>query len=169
MTGLMVRHMCLIRSRRHLDFASGYDLVRNARATRKTIVFGTISDYPGERSRRYRRIAREALEVADRVVFVGPSASHVSKAQDRLFSFETVYQASAFLSESASAGELIYVKGSIIDHLERIMLSEVDQVVCWLERCGISVSCQQCKKFLVPAPPPLGLADYHFRRLDHAA
>ena len=72
---------------------SSYAFIRSARATRKTMVFGTISDYPGERSRRYRRIAREALEVADRVLFVGPSAGHVSRLRqgeirDRLFSFE---------------------------------------------------------------------------------
>ena len=65
--------------------ASSYAFIGSARATRKTMVFGTISDYPGERSRRYRRIAREALQVADRVVFVGPSAGHTSRLRQERF------------------------------------------------------------------------------------
>jgi len=61
------------------SIAQGLAFVRAARAPRKTMVFGTISDYPGANSPRYRRVAREALEVADRVIFVGPQSSHVDK------------------------------------------------------------------------------------------
>jgi UDP-N-acetylmuramoyl-tripeptide--D-alanyl-D-alanine ligase len=52
-----------------------------------------------------------------------------------LFSFLTSYQAAKFLSETAIAGELIYIKSSIRDHLEPIMLAQVESVVCWKERC----------------------------------
>ena len=143
--------------------SAGYAFIRDAQAPRKTMVFGTVSDYPGERSRRYRRIAREALQLADRVVFVGSSASHVSnlrqgELRDRLFNFETVYQASAFLAGHPLPGELIYVKASGNEHLERIMLSTFDRVVCWREKCGQYWPCQCCKNYSKPAPPPLGLA-----------
>ena len=143
--------------------ASSYAFIGSARATRKTMVFGTISDYPGERSRRYRRIAREALQVADRVVFVGPSAGHTSRLRQeeirhRLFNFETVYQASRFLADDPLAGELIYLKASISEHLERMMLSEVHQVVCWLEKCGRPMPCPKCKDYRNPTPPPLGVS-----------
>ena len=142
--------------------ASSYAFISSARATRRTIVFGTISDYPGERSRRYRRIARESLEVADRVIFVGPSAGHVSRLRQgdirgRLFNFETVYQASAFLADDPLAGELIYVKASVSEHLERIMLTEIHQVSCWRENCGKGWPCPKCEDYLKPVPPPLGL------------
>lgn len=136
----------------------------SARARRKTAVFGTISDYPGDRSRRYRRIARDALERADRVVFVGPNADHVSKLrqgdlQDRLFTFQTCYQASAFLAETALPAELIYIKASIGDHLERIMLSQLEGVVCWKERCRRRINCLQCPNYRRPYAPPFGLAE----------
>jgi UDP-N-acetylmuramoyl-tripeptide--D-alanyl-D-alanine ligase len=144
--------------------SASYAFIRDAQASRKTMVIGTVSDYPGERSRRYRRIAREALQVADRAVFVGSSASHVSnlrqgELRDRLFNFETVYQASAFLAADPLAGELIYVKASGNEHLERIMLRAIDRVVCWREKCGQYRPCQRCKYYSKPAPPPFSVAD----------
>jgi UDP-N-acetylmuramoyl-tripeptide--D-alanyl-D-alanine ligase len=143
--------------------AEGLALVRNARAPRKTVVLGTISDYPGAVSSRYRRVARDALDVADRVVFVGPRSGHIDKlragdVRGRLFGFQTNYQASAFLAADAIPGELIYVKGPIAEHLERLMLSQLEEVVCWRERCGrISSPCTECPKYRVAKMPPLGL------------
>jgi len=134
-----------------------------AKAPRKTAVFGTISDMPGRGHKKYRQIARQALEVADRVVFVGPQADAVSKLllqeglRERLSAFQTSYQASAFLSENALADELIYIKASLSDHIERIMLSQLDQVVCWRERCRQRVLCSACSDYCEPHPPPFGL------------
>jgi UDP-N-acetylmuramoyl-tripeptide--D-alanyl-D-alanine ligase len=143
--------------------AGGLEFVRSASAPRKTIVLGTISDYPGAAAPRYRRVAREALEVADRVVFVGPSSSYVAKlshseGRDKLYAFQTAYQASAFLALQALPGELIYIKASrTADHLERIMLAQLDRVVCWRERCGKRGNCFSCDSYLQSHPPPFGL------------
>lgn len=145
-------------------FAAGFSFLKNARAPRTTIVIGTVSDYPGAASPRYRRIAREALDHADRVVFVGPLASHVSKlervAEGRLRFFLTAYQANEFLSRDAIDGELILIKGSIaVDHLERLVLSQFENVVCWRERCGKPYACPSCKYFHSPRPAPFGLPE----------
>ena len=143
--------------------ASGLKFVGSASAPRKTIVFGTISDYAGKAGRYYRRVARKALEVADRVVFVGPHSSHVAALRQgnggaKLFAFPTAYQASAFLGLRPLPGELIYIKASrTTDHLERIMLSQLDHVVCWRERCRRMDSCFDCDRYRQPALPPLGL------------
>jgi UDP-N-acetylmuramoyl-tripeptide--D-alanyl-D-alanine ligase len=145
--------------------ASGLAFVAQAQAPRKTIVFGTISDYPGKSSPKHRRVAREALEVADRVVFVGSTAGHVSRLRqgelrERLFSFQSSYQSSALLAEEVLPEELIYIKASGADHLERMMLSQLDHVVCWRERCRIRVaSCPSCPNYRKPHPPPFGLAE----------
>jgi UDP-N-acetylmuramoyl-tripeptide--D-alanyl-D-alanine ligase len=141
-------------------FEHSFAFLQKALAPRTTIVIGTISDYPGAASARYRRVARAALQVADRVIFVGPQSGHVTKLRqgdvaNRLFSFLTSYQAAKFLSETAIAGELIYIKSSIRDHLERIMLAQVDAVVCWRERCGrFYVSCPACGAYRKPSPSP---------------
>lgn len=143
--------------------AEGLALVRNASAPRKTVVMGSISDYPGAMSSRYRRVARDALAVADRVVFIGPRSGHIDKlrtgaVRERLFGFQTNYQASAFLAGDAMPGELIYVKGPIAEHLERLMLSQLAEVVCWREQCGRwSSACMECPKYRVARMPPFGL------------
>jgi UDP-N-acetylmuramyl pentapeptide synthase len=130
-----------------------------ARAERRTIVFGTVSDYPGACAPRYRRIAREALASVDRVIFVGPHAGHVSKLahgplRERLFSFHTAYEASQFLRQTTVPGELILLKGSTrVDHLERIVLSQLDDVVCWKESCGKVKFCPGCKRYRRPSTP----------------
>jgi UDP-N-acetylmuramoyl-tripeptide--D-alanyl-D-alanine ligase len=144
-------------------FPSSFEFIEAARAARKTMVLGTISDYPGATGRRYRKIAKRALEVADRVVFVGPQSHHVRRlkqngARDRLFVFKTTYQASMFLANHVEPDELVFIKGSLsVDHLERIMLSQVDQVVCWRDRCRRAKVCPDCAHYRQPAPPAFGL------------
>jgi UDP-N-acetylmuramoyl-tripeptide--D-alanyl-D-alanine ligase len=140
----------------------GLNFVGRARAPRKTIFFGTISDYGGAGGARYRQVARAALEVADRVIFVGPNSGSVEKLRkgalrERLLTFQTTYQASAYLLETRTPGELVYVKGSAADHLERLMLAELDSVVCWRERCGRIKECPGCEHYRTPKPPPFGV------------
>jgi UDP-N-acetylmuramoyl-tripeptide--D-alanyl-D-alanine ligase len=144
---------------------AGLAFVAGARARRKTIVFGTISDYPGSASPRYRRVAREALKVADRVIFVGPQSGHVGKlrqgeARSRLLEFQTVYQAAEYMREHTLPDELILLKGSTkTDHLERIVLSQTDAVVCWKQGCGRMQVCGECPHYRTPSPPPFGLVE----------
>lgn len=141
----------------------GLTFVKSVSAPRKTIVFGTISDYPGAAGPRYRRIARDALEVADRVVIVGPHAGHIDRllqrgiGTGRLFGFPTTYQASEFIGGDEIAGELIYVKASVSQHLERTMLARLDKVVCWREQCGRKRACMSCQHFRTVQPLPLGM------------
>ena len=137
--------------------ANAIALVAAAQAPRKTIVFGTISDYPGARSPRYRKIAREALDAADRVIFTGPGSGHVTKLaqgpfRERLFSFETTYQAYEFLKAETVPGELVLLKGSTrSDHLERIILSQLDRIV-W-ERLRQRARLSRMQELPPPVPP----------------
>lgn len=65
--------------------------MRHARAKRKIVVVGTLSDYTGDSSKRYSEVARKALDSADCVLFVGPRSSASLRAkrndQDQLFAF----------------------------------------------------------------------------------
>ena len=153
---------------------SSLQFVANARASRKTILFGTISDYSGAGGQRYRRAAEDALEVADRVIFVGPNSGSAAKLRtgalrEQLFTFPTAYQASAYLQATRTANELIYVKSSIADHLERLMLAELDAVVCWKERCKLKYDCHGCPKCRIPAPPPSAAAALDTLSKEHGA
>lgn len=55
--------------------AAALRFLETAEARRQVIVVGTILDYPGDASRRYRAVARPAATHADQVVFVGRMAT----------------------------------------------------------------------------------------------
>ncbi len=88
-----------------------------------------------------------------------PSGLFLGERTRRLFAFQLSYEATTFLAEQILPDELIYIKASITDHLERIALSQFDNVVCWRERCGRRLSCRRCKNYRRPHAPPFGLAE----------
>jgi UDP-N-acetylmuramoyl-tripeptide--D-alanyl-D-alanine ligase len=142
--------------------ASTLAFVETATAPRKTVIFGTLSDYAGNARRTYRKVMRQALAIADRVIMVGPHASHGdnlrAEAGGRLFTFATTYDASRFVADESKADELILIKASGGDHLERIALSHFNEIMCWREACGKSGGCPLCRHYRTPSPPPLARA-----------
>lgn len=133
-------------------------VLEQARARRKVAVIGTISDYRGSASRHYRAVARRALEIADRVYFVGAAAQRARKevpdGGDReLRMFETVLELHTFLQGRLGPGDLMLVKGSRIDHLERLLDARIAPHACWLARCDQRGTCTDCKRRFVPAKP----------------
>jgi UDP-N-acetylmuramoyl-tripeptide--D-alanyl-D-alanine ligase len=132
------------------------DFVAEARADRKVVVVGTISDYPGSTSRVYRRVAERALDVADEVVFVGPQSQRARRALAPgrpLRLIDTVRDATEYFRASLREGDLVLLKGSVADHLGRIVLARTETVRCWRQRCGRSVFCETCYLRRLPAGP----------------
>lgn len=131
--------------------------LERARAKRKTAVIGTLSDYAGGSGRHYRRVARRALEVADRVYFVGPNAERVRKevaAGDReLRRFATMLDLHRHLEQHLERGDLVLVKCSSRDHGERLFEAQVGPHACWTDRCARKQVCGECRYRLVPSRP----------------
>lgn len=122
----------------------------DAQATRRTVVFGTVADYAGSARSEYNRVARMVMARADRAFFIGPSANRVRhlaalEFADRLFVIEDVKEASARIAADTIPGELVYIKSSGADHIERVLLSQTHDVGCWLPRCGRQGSCIGCR------------------------
>ena len=127
-----------------LDFAS------YAHADRKIIIIGTLSDYGGSPSVKYRDIARRAAEIADYVIFVNKFTSGYFKRgtiPDNVLSFERLKQASDFLDATLKSGDLVIVKGSKNHHLERLILARTAEVTCWEISCGKGdIRCDRCPR-----------------------
>ncbi len=137
-------------SKNSLDsIPASLEFVRSARAARKAVVFGHIADYPGALARKYGRVAAEAGEVADLVVFVGPNAHTAVKrlpGDGKWRAFATAREADAFLLPVLREGDLVLLKGcGRADHLERLYLSRTMGVRCWRDRCGRTTRCEDCR------------------------
>lgn len=100
--------------------------MRRAQASRKIVVIGTISDYGSSPDRTYTSTAREALEVADEVVFVGNRSSKCLKAKRHkndhaLQAFYSKDAACDYLHDRLRPGDLVLIKASESDLLRTIV------------------------------------------------
>ncbi|MEN0041446.1 MAG: hypothetical protein AAF764_08935, partial [Pseudomonadota bacterium] len=134
--------------------ATCFEFLEQIDRPRKTIVLGTLSDVRGNTRRRYEQTAQAALAVADRILFVGDEAERVRRLtgpdyDGRLFRLTDVKAAWEMLSADRLPGELLYVKGSRADHLERILHAEHADIACWRYRCGKRFQgCSFCSELL---------------------
>lgn len=149
--------------------------VATARARRKVLVVGHVSDYPGRSRPVYEAFATSAVEAVDLLVFVGdrPEAlwggarrgadgflDGLAGARARLALFATVRDASRFLQDELRPGDLLVLKGSgATDHLERIVLSHETPVGCWRTHCGLVTACDACPQLGEPAASGDALPD----------
>lgn len=140
------------------------DYVARSKAPNKTIVIGNLSDIRSRSNHQFRKWIKKCLQVADRVIGVGEQSAAIEKLMtsefdDRLFRFETVKELDEFLRQTSTPGELICAKSSSRLHLERIWLSRIDELKCWLEPCPVRSACFECRWYSTPAPPrPAGRA-----------
>lgn len=130
-------------------FALAYDIAASADAPYRRIVQGTISYIVGDTGEAYREAYAMARESADEVIFVGPFAT-LSGAPDedrrggRFFEFADVRSAHEHLARTARRGEVIVIKGSLRNHLERMAIAFQDEVRCEEPACGFKVNCLTC-------------------------
>ncbi|MEQ9608851.1 MAG: aminoacyl-tRNA hydrolase [Kiloniellaceae bacterium] len=129
-----------------------FDFLRDAKAARKVLVIGTLSDYEGSARIKYQRIGRKALEVADVVMFVGSQATLGLRAQKHaaqghsLMAFPDIREAAAALQGLLRSGDLVVLKGSgISDHLGRLYHVRTGPVACWRKSCGKMTLCDGCR------------------------
>jgi UDP-N-acetylmuramoyl-tripeptide--D-alanyl-D-alanine ligase len=133
-----------------------FDLMARARAKagRKRIVLGQISDYAGSNAK-YGKAYRAGREISDQMVFIGKNAhrskaSEADRASGRFLPFDTPLEAAEYIRATAVPDELILLKGSPNLHLERIALSFLEEVKCWEPACGLMIGCHNCGLYRVP-------------------
>jgi UDP-N-acetylmuramyl pentapeptide synthase len=125
--------------------------LQNARARRKVLLIGSISDFPGRADRKYRDVARQARTVTDKVLFVGRWAHYGLKGRsnpddDRILAFKNLYLANTFLRDYLLPGDLVMLKGSNRnDHLERVVLDRTRKIACWRVDCRRRMHCSDCR------------------------
>jgi UDP-N-acetylmuramoyl-tripeptide--D-alanyl-D-alanine ligase len=136
------------------------EFLGDARAERKVLVVGTVSDYPGDSRRKYARLAERALDVADEVAFVGPNARYALRAKlapsaaESLRAFATIQEAAEHFRTTLQPGDLVLLKGSHrADHLTRLALDHAKTIRCWRISCRRVRPCEECRLLRVPEAP----------------
>jgi aminoacyl-tRNA hydrolase len=102
------------------------NFVRDARARRKIVVIGNISDYVGNSDSKYAAVARQALDVADHVVFVGPRATKSLRAKNHprgemIRAFYSAETAAEYVQALLEPGDLVLLKGTRRDELGKLL------------------------------------------------
>jgi UDP-N-acetylmuramoyl-tripeptide--D-alanyl-D-alanine ligase len=132
------------------------DFMRAARASRKIVILGTISDHPGDNGI-YTRVVRRALDCVDVVCGIGPGAFLGLRAKQksddgRVLAFSSVKAAVEYFRDYFRRGDLVLLKGSnTADHLYRIILARTHGVACWRARCMKNGFCDTCSLLDVPS------------------
>jgi UDP-N-acetylmuramyl pentapeptide synthase len=138
---------------------TAWQVMAGAKAGRKLIVLGTISDYGGDSALRYRRAVEGALGAADSVLVIGVHAKSLeahfaSSAGDRVHGFQNIRGAAKWFGEFARTGDLVLLKGSNrSDHLARLALGVDLDVRCWRTSCGRTIFCDRCLLIQEPERP----------------
>jgi UDP-N-acetylmuramoyl-tripeptide--D-alanyl-D-alanine ligase len=108
------------------SFPAALEFMRQAKAARKIVIIGNISDYKGTTKPKYLEVARSAVAVSDYVLFVGRQSAHSLHAKkhaqdDSIQAFATVDQLAAHLKGFLKPDDLVLIKGSMADNLKSLI------------------------------------------------
>ena len=136
-----------------------FEFMKAAKAKRKIVVIGELSDIINKKEKRYEQVAHRAQDIADIAVFVGPWATCALAARKAsnpgaLQIFNHVKSAADYISSITHAGDLVLLKGSSKqDHLQRVILARRNEVACWRDDCQRNQFCTACPDRMRPSLP----------------
>jgi UDP-N-acetylmuramoyl-tripeptide--D-alanyl-D-alanine ligase len=128
-----------------------FQVMRDAQADRRILVFSDLMDVKGNTRKRLRAIGKIAAEVADMVIFVGEHAHHgvrgaIAAGMDptRCYDVLGLQRAADLLARELRTGDLVFLKGRGGDHLSRIVFAQFGPIGCWKTSCGKRPICDVC-------------------------
>lgn len=110
------------------------DFMREAKASRRIIIIGTISDYPGAASPKYRQVAAAALAAAELVIFTGNNATMAVKRgaaseNPRLIILPQLQEVKDYLQKHLQPGDLVLLKGSgLTNKMDQLVTAHAERL-----------------------------------------
>ena len=126
----------------------------NANANRKIIVLGDINDTSESNSRARRKLAgRMVAPVFNMAVFFGQSAHRAQTAAvaagmepDNVYSISTIGEIDILLKRILQPGDLVFIKGQNLHHLNRLIYMQHGAIGCTKDTCPIRSDCEICSQ-----------------------
>ena len=136
---------------------AAFEVMREAKASRRMIVFSDVSDSKQTLRKRHRDIGMQAAQSADAAVFIGDSHAHAVRgaieagmSPDQVWGFYNFEDAAHHLRSEIRAGDLILLRGLHTEHLSRLYLTMFREVTCWRTICLKKISCDICPQLSAP-------------------
>lgn len=121
---------------------------------KRIAVLGEMGELGTSAKKSHQEIGQKAAELKiDRLVSVGPLQKLTAKEaiksgmkKENVFWVQNVHQAAEVLKKILKKGDLVYLKGSLLRHLERvILLLKGGKVGCQVVSCEVYNQCLDCK------------------------
>lgn len=132
-------------------FEAALPVLANARAGRRIIVAGAVSDAGQGSSKSARLIGQRVATAADMAVFVGRECNVAARAAqnagmpaETVHKFKKLRDATEFLRHELVKGDLVWLTSRLDAHLMRLHLAQIGTVECWREHCKLPHFCDPC-------------------------
>ncbi len=121
---------------------------------KKIAILGEMGELGKLEIEKHREVGQAAANTPpDLLVCVGNLTTHTAQAAaaagldaERVFSVPTVHQAAEIIRSQAQPGDLLYLKGSLMRHMERILLILKGETVgCRVVSCPFYHQCPACQ------------------------
>ncbi len=131
--------------------AVALEVLAEAEAKRKILVFSGMSDSTKNDATRFRGVGKSAAAIADLAVFVGDRSKYAVKGAvnagmnpEHVRAFYDLESATEFLRSELREGDLVLLRGLLHDHMSRAYLGMLGEVNCWVATCPKKIACDVC-------------------------
>jgi len=146
--------------------AKAADFFASAAAERRILILSGVTDTSRSPRDRYRTIGRSIAGVFDMAVFIGDMADYgvrgavaAGMSPASVHAFISLWEAREFLAKELRRGDLVLLRGRVVDHLPRLAFALAGPIACHRAHCEKRIVCDLCPQLgavtpLEPEPAP---------------
>lgn len=133
------------------SFEATLNVLKFANVKRRILIFSDMTQEKSSPKQRQRRVGKIAANHTQLAIFVSDHGHHAKKAAlyegmdpENCHHIMNLQQIITLLKAELREGDLVILKGRMLDHLSRIPLSLIGDTNCWKTTCPYKLTCDQC-------------------------
>jgi len=139
--------------------AKAFDVFASAAAGRRILVLSGVTDTSRGPRDRYRAIGRSIVGAFDVAVFIGDIADYgvrgavaAGMKPECVHGFVSLWDAREFLAKELRPGDLVLLRGRLVDHLSRLPFALAGPIACHRAHCEKRIVCDLCPELGAVTP-----------------